>query len=70
MWCACHRHFSGDESFGDYATTAGAGELELSRDEDPRRPLADDERKMMRDNAFGRESAYDVHVDSGGSSKL
>ena len=70
MWCACHRHFYGDESFGDYATTAGAGELEPGRDEDLRRSLADDERKK-RENAFGRrESAYDVHVDSSGSSKL
>lgn len=66
LWCAYRRHFSGDESFGDFATTAGAVGLEPCRDEDPTGSLVDDERKMRKG---GR--TYDEHGDGGsGSSKL
>lgn len=62
-----HRHFSGDESFGDFAITAGTLRLQRNRNES----LRADERKMMRDNAFGyRGRAYDEHGDRNSGPKL
>ncbi|MCJ1469027.1 hypothetical protein MMC07_007659 [Pseudocyphellaria aurata] len=61
-------HFSGDESFGDFATTAGAVGLERSIP----RGRFDNERDMTRDDTVGRrQEAYDEHgLGGGGNSKL